>query len=780
VVSQEFLGPHLNGGVGTAYTRLAEILNEAGHEVTLLYTNGRFSLTQPIEFWVQYYLDRGMRFVPLPDSSVPLKAIAYNLEIAHRVYEWLKSHDEFDIVHFPECNGHGYYALAGQRQGLILQQTTTIVGLHGSWQWARAASGQLVRQEAELEDDFLDRRSAELADLVWSPSRYMLERVREHDWDLPPDAHARPLVVPASPVVVPAITAARPVREIVFFGRQEVRKGLLVFLAAIDRLAALWQRFDRTDLVVTILGKPTIIESKDSGLIIRERAAAWPFPLRIIADRDPEQALDYLQGEGRLAVIPSLIENYPNTVLECLAHHVPFLASRVGGILEQIAAEDLDRVCFEPQSETLAQRLLEALRWGHAPARLSFDPARNSKDWVRWHEEVHQEFRGRRVAPTAGIDSDSERDPTISVCIIHRRGSAGLREAVASIRNQERPPLEVFIVALGGSLDESGGELEAMEREFNVAGPPWRLLRQDNGSWGAALNRAAAEAKGDFLLFLSAQSLADPRAITTFAAVARHTGADVLTCLIDVDHDGHPPGVHSGPDYRRLFSGANQPLSLLQNTFGDINALFSRSAFLAVQGFGDQFEAESGDWELFVRLMVRGYRMAVIPEALFCDRVLPKDAISSTPVQDKHLRNLSPHLELLPRPYHTLLELVVSQSPARHVVVPEVANSPAGQEVTARPLAPPPLRYRAVDALNLRLKRVRLLHQFAKKSIQGLLRVRCIAAEWILAREASNRIRQESRTHLGQDHTRQDLSLMNRPTVYGIRARARQPVDADS
>src|SRR5437868_2567209 len=105
---------------------------------------------------------------------------------------------------------------------------------------------------------------------------------------------------------------------------------------------------------------------------------------------------------------------------------------------------------------------------------------------------------------------------------------------------------------------------------------------------------------------------------------------------------------------RRLFSGANLPLSSLHNTFGDSCALFRRTALLAVDGFSDELQPGQEDWELFVRLMVRGYRIEVIPEALSCDRVPPVGAVRATPGQGNYLRTLRSHLESLPLTYHTL------------------------------------------------------------------------------------------------------------------------------
>ncbi len=357
VVSSEFRGPFRNGGIGTAYSNLAELLCDAGHDVTLLCTDAPPVPGDPIEHWVRRYRERGIRLVLLPQSRTPTSSISASLSISYRVYLWLRDHDPFDVIHFPERLGHGFYALAAQRQGLILQTTVTVVGLHGPSSWTRAANDQLIRSEAELEIDFLERRSAEMGDIVWSPSQYMLDWARSQGWDVPEDAFVRPLVVRGSPVDSPGPEQLHGVQEVVFFGRQEVRKGILLFLAAIDCLARARETSSHPKLIVTILGNPTEINGQDSCSIVNERARAWPFELRMIPDFDRDQALAYLSAAGRLAVMPSLDENYPNAVLECLAGRVPFLVGRVGGIPEQIAEDDLERVSIEPRAELLAERL---------------------------------------------------------------------------------------------------------------------------------------------------------------------------------------------------------------------------------------------------------------------------------------------------------------------------------------------------------------------------------------------------------------------------------------
>jgi glycosyltransferase involved in cell wall biosynthesis len=717
MVGTEFLGPVRNGGIGTAYTKLGEALTESGHDLTFLYASGHFTHTQSIEHWIEVYRRRGIRLVPLPESPVRLSSISPYLGLSYRVYLWLRDHDEFDIIHFQECGALGYHSALAKHQGLMLKDTITVVGLHSSTRWLRNAGGRLASTARDLEDDFAERRSAELADVVWSPGQYMLDWVGQHGWALP-RRHVQPLVVPLPQGRSPGHLGTRPIRELVFFGRQEVRKGLFLFLDAVDRLARASDVRDLDDLVVTILGRSTIINGEESGQIIRARSRHWPFPTRILSSRDQEQALAYLRGEGRLAVIPSLVENYPNTVLECLAYGVPLLASRVGSIPEQVHPDDIERVCFDPEPRSLSRRLQDVLRDGHTPARLSFDAEANTRDWVRWHEQLVEE--GFEV-----VARDQPRSlrselagATVSVCIAHSDRPQLLRQALDSILAQDEPPMEVIVVDAGSSGPTGQGELDAIARDYEFPGRGWRLIRQENRSLGAARNRAAAESRGEYLLFLDDHNAAAPQAIATLTRVARHTAADALSCPIDLFVGEGPPGPHTVPELRWLASGANHPLSGLSSPFDGANTMIRRSAFLEVGGFPEECAVDHQEWELLTRLMLKGYRLEIVPEALFWYRGSPGNPIPSPAAQQDCLRPVRPHFERIPKPYHPLVELCVGRSlPGPGWLwngVPSVG-----------PLAPArPLRYRLADGLNERLRRFPYMHRAGKTTIRGLLAVR--------------------------------------------------------
>lgn len=60
----------------------------------------------------------------------------------------------------------------------------------------------------------------------------------------------------------------------------------------------------------------------------------------VITGYDTRAALAYLLDGDRLAVLPSLVENSPLSILELIGASIPFLASTAGGIPESILEAD--------------------------------------------------------------------------------------------------------------------------------------------------------------------------------------------------------------------------------------------------------------------------------------------------------------------------------------------------------------------------------------------------------------------------------------------------------
>lgn len=123
---------------------------------------------------------------------------------------------------------------------------------------------------------------------------------------------------------------SRRLKKILFVGTLGERKGLRYL---IDALALLSEQ-GITDLELDVLGpgdnrseyEQLILQGGLSGRVRFQGRVADPFPFYRDAD---------------LMVVPSLFDSYPDTVLEALHVGVPVIASRVGGIPDQLVHEEL-------------------------------------------------------------------------------------------------------------------------------------------------------------------------------------------------------------------------------------------------------------------------------------------------------------------------------------------------------------------------------------------------------------------------------------------------------
>jgi glycosyltransferase involved in cell wall biosynthesis/GT2 family glycosyltransferase len=642
IVTCDIVGPIRNGGIGTAYFSLARLLAGAGHRVTVLYALGRYCEHGTIDQWVAQYRTEGIEFVPLPDD---LEVRGHSaIKIAHAVYRWLKGR-RFDIVHVHEWRGIAFYALTAKRQGLALRESLVCVGAHSPVLWHKEGMNELASAE-ELEVDFMERQSVALADVLWSPSAHMLGWMRREGWQLPRRIIVRQYVVLGAARAESAPPPVTPVRELVFFGRLETRKGIDVFCDGLDRLVGRGVAVPR----VTFLGKPATVGGVASETYLQERARRWPFRWQVLPDRDRGQALAYLAEPGRLAILPSRIDNLPYTVLECLAAGVPFLAANTGGIPEMLLDEDRPAVLFDLTAASIADRIQRALTAGVAPIRprLAFDRA--NRDWLEWHS------RARRERPAR---AQLEAAPLVSIVITHFNRPRLLDQALDSIRRQDYPAIEVVLVDDGSDAPEAVRFVASLDAEFEARG--WRIVRQPNRYLGAARNAGIAAARGTFILFMDDDNVAEPHEIGTFVGAATASGADILTCFLRVFQGGGPL-TDDAPTYCWPFLGAAVSPGVTRNSFGDANAFVRRSVFDRVGGFTEDVGVGCEDWEFFARATLAGCRLMVVPEPLVRYRQ-GQGMLNTTSQHLNRMRALRPYFAHVPPPFRGLLHLAHAPSP---------------------------------------------------------------------------------------------------------------------
>jgi len=622
IVTSSLEGFTLNSGIGTFYSALAELLAKNGHKVTIIYTNEMGSQDM-VSFPV------GIEVKPL-ETSTEIDAPSAAKK-SYQLYTQLKQ-ENFQVIYFPEWEGLAYYTLIAKRDGLAFTNTQVVVGLHGPTHWVASSNREspILTAQDELEVDFMERKSVEYADFLWTPSSSMVNWVAAKGWKIPQSTFKLPLLPGYDFSAVP-VEQSDSVRELVFFGRLETRKGLVLFCDAIDELS---QKYPDEAITITFLGTPSVehINGLEAVEYITERANNWNFFWKVIADSNRKDALEYLsQTNDRAVVIPSLTDNAPYTVYECLLSGIPFVASNLESISSLIVESDRKNL-FEPTVAALSAKLEAVITQGVHASKSVWTASSIESAWMGFISYIASE-------QSAAAPSDSS--PLVSIILTHYNRPSLLLQAIESIEQQEYPTIEVVLVDDGSNLPEASSLLEHLETPFNARG--WKIVRTANKYLGAARNTGANLATGKYLFFLDDDNYLKSNAISTYVSVAEKLNVQIVTAAHSVFQSLEPPSPSTTVERVWVPLGNSIAVGLFRNCFGDANFLVKRDSF-AQQPFTEEQSVGFEDYEFHVNAALKGWKSAVIPESLMWYRMHDDgQMIHSTNSLLNRLRSLRPY-----------------------------------------------------------------------------------------------------------------------------------------
>jgi glycosyltransferase involved in cell wall biosynthesis len=195
------------------------------------------------------------------------------------------------------------------------------------------------------------------------------------------------------------------------------------------------------------------------------------------------------------------------------------------------------------------------------------------------------------------------------------------------------------IVVDDGSTDDTEA---AVQQWIENSGAPVRYLRQTNAGPAAARNRGAAEARGQFLIFIDNDIIVEPDFVSSHLnTLAANVGCWVLGRVV------HPPQIRSTPfgRYRDSVWEAfhqSQVHASVEETTGMTAANVSLPAkdFSFLGGFDEDFTiASSEDWVLGLRARQKGIRILYDPKivvvhndwAISLDRFCERQSCTTSP-----------------------------------------------------------------------------------------------------------------------------------------------------
>ncbi len=329
VVTSEILGVPGTGGPGTADSLLALALGRHGHEVTLLVAPGR-DLSGLNQDWERTFAESNVRLRPLVEHRAVRPSF---LAPGWHVYDALRT-DPPDVVVADDWRALAYAALRSRQLGRALAESAFVLYCHGPARVFAEAARKVPDTVARFGEEVAQRACLELADAVVSPSEWLVGWLRDHRWPMSGSARVIQNLWQSIALGKPAPRAATGsrIRRLAFFGQLREGKGINVFLASLHRL----DRRLLEGVELLFLGHTRNWTEAE----LRKQLGDVAGSLRLETHLDRTAALDELRVPGTLAVMPSLLENSPYAVAECIEHGIPFLQPGRAGSARTALAGD--------------------------------------------------------------------------------------------------------------------------------------------------------------------------------------------------------------------------------------------------------------------------------------------------------------------------------------------------------------------------------------------------------------------------------------------------------
>lgn len=623
IVSPDVVGPVKNGGIGTHCYYLADFLAKSGFNVTLLFTG-------PLEckshkYWKDFYSDLGIDYISLDSIKANDKFFSNDslfLENSYYIFNYLKD-KKFDFIHFQEWLANGLVTIQAKQTTSCFENTILTVTMHSSAQWQLEGMKLYSRKPIlDMKLNWAERYCVQFCDVVISPSEYMFQWAKNSNWELSPRSIVLPYCFDNKGFKYKAAKFNK--EHLIFFGRLETRKGLEFFVDNIDGIKGVKK--------ISFLGKISTAGNNSADVYLSKKLKNIEY--KIYDSLDSFKAIEFIKKHEGLVVIPSLMDNFPFTIIEMIEYGVPFVCSNVGGIPEQADS----KVIFDITDRNSLAKLINSLD-SH-----SFDSIKhkyNAPSSLSKWKNFHFSFIKHSSELKTNI---VQSEPLVSICVPYFNYPKYIPLLLASIKKITYRNFEVIVVNDGSPQQEALDVFEIMKIQY----PDFKFYSKDNGGVGDTRNYAASKATGEYIIFMDSDNVAYPNMVEDFVKAISKSNSDVVTCYFDAFNENFEECNPENVLFKYLPLGACREAGILENIYGDANFIVKKQVFDEVGGFGTERHTSWEDWEFLAKCALEGYSQRVVPKSLFGYRHTEMGFSRNTSLYDNHQRILKCYSKYYP------------------------------------------------------------------------------------------------------------------------------------
>lgn len=393
IVACAIEGLTYRSGVGVAVRAIAEELALAGFQVDILYCGNIGGADEVLFPVVQLeLLHKGIRLLPLKidltTNPNPNKEV---LRRSRDIFNFLEFQN-YSFVHFTDSVGLAFYSTFAKNQGWALNKSVLCMTLHAPLAWLYSFQSPRAAENRKFCFE-MERYAFANTDVLIGVSKFATDLICQYG--VQPKGELL-VLAPPSPryKTLPRNRNEETVKEIVFFGCLERRKGLEEFCQAINLIQ---ENAQLPKLKVTFLGSDGTIGRLSGQAYISKHLRYLKGPVNVYSELDRESALRYLHRKNILVVLASKSETYGYTLRECLDLGIPFICSDIPAFRELVPRQFARGSFYGSTASELAAFIQDKILQTNS---LQIPPVfrRQKKVWAFWHRK-HRFTKKKGIIP---------------------------------------------------------------------------------------------------------------------------------------------------------------------------------------------------------------------------------------------------------------------------------------------------------------------------------------------------------------------------------------------
>ncbi len=653
------LPANVTGGIARYVDNYARLLGERGHDVTLIAITPN-TYEQDYAPGVKLFgIQQGhpthtelLRFPQARQNLIKRLNTIFSWGpdqsylLAETAVELLKRLPAPDIIEVQECGAMPYFLLQRKLTEFgPLQQIPVLVHLHTSVFDVWRINNDPIYRLPEYWITQIEKFSIAAADGLLCPSHYLADHVAK---TYHPSRNIEVIRLPSYlPESALQQTNHPEPRHLMYFGRLEVRKGVLPLIAACDDLWANGEAFK-----LTLIGRNTnhSIYGETVGEHIRKHYANHIEAGRLVLQAPSYSFADLMQHiqKAWAVIVPSLFENFPNTCMEAMSLGQVVLASTDGGQAEMIERDGVNGFLFDwAVPRQLQAQLLRILALSdsdreqigqRARTRIATmcDPNIIIPQRLAHYQRIIDAHSQKRhfptvhVAPAVAIPDAQVKTQSItmqkdllSIVICSNEAGQTLYQLILNALASNYVPKEV-IVAYPAQLDLAPlrQRFAALEVDLSAV----KLMPMSSDVWQQApkqakLREALANCVlGEFITFWTEnESVALDFCARAIAVLKQYDNVAIVYAWTETDHTHRP----IRPAWNTEF-----PLQLAHNMVPDV-LLARRDVFMQSslgQSKTGMDDSQMRDHERWINMLERNYIGVCLPHPLIGSSAHEKNA----------------------------------------------------------------------------------------------------------------------------------------------------------